>query len=59
MTKSVCVLVDVADVVYGSAYGVQQSGAAADAVLPLRYGLHLVELHPVMEHLRIIVEEHC
>ena len=48
---------DVADVVDGSADGVQQGGAAPDIVLLVGDGLNLFQRHPVVEHLGLIVEE--
>ena len=51
------ILMDVANMVDGSADGIQQGGAASDIVLLFCDGLHLAHLHPVVEHLGLIIEE--
>ena len=51
------VLVDVPNVVDGPADGVQQGGAAPDIVLLVGDGLDLAHLHPVVEHLTLVVKE--
>ena len=43
------VLVDVADVVDGTADGVDEGSAAAHVILPVCHRLNLPEIHPVME----------
>ena len=52
------VLMDVSDVVDGSADGVQQGGAAPDLIVLLSERLDLVELEAVVEHLHLGVKEH-
>ena len=52
------VLVDVADVVDGSAHGVDQGGAAAHKVLAFRHWLHFLNVHPVMEDGAFVGEQH-
>ena len=43
------VLVDVADVVDGTADGFDEGSAAAHVILPVRHRLNLPEIHPVMD----------
>ena len=48
---------DVADMVDGSADGIQQGGAAPDIVLLFRDGPDLLQGYPVVEHLGTVIEE--
>ena len=51
------ILMDIADMVDSLADGIQQGGAAPNIVLFLRDRLDIAHLHPVMEHLGLVVEE--
>ena len=42
----------------GVPQGVQQRRVAPNEVLGPGHGLHLVQLHPVVDHLAVVVEEH-
>lgn len=51
------VLVAVADVVDGPADGIHQGGVAPDIVLLVGDGLDVAHLHPVAEHLGLVIKE--
>ena len=52
-----CVLVDVRDVVNRPADRVEEGGAAPHVVLPVGHGSDLIEGHPVVQDLALVVEE--
>ena len=49
---------DITDMMNGISYGVQKSCAAPDVIFILCHHSHLIQRHPVHEHLLFVVKEY-